>query len=244
MEYIENNIVTANLLIKDKIKNIKTKSSTYLSLIISITLSYIRCQPSKKINPKFEIENYSVNAASCEFLEFLFSHMNNPNLLISYLKEINHPILLTLDEAIIKKDEVMQVQLLSVLKVQYFNPYIINKNEILNLFYNETLSKVLIKGMTRDYFFVREHFINFTKDCIYMFKNNLKDINGIKNLFKVGQNFIGSLVNYLGSRVHVDKIGKKEIDKFSHFDAGNNQIIFKNYLEEYKEYKKYDENDV
>ena len=244
MEYIENNIVTANLLIKDKIKNIKTKSSTYLSLIISITLSYIRCQPSKKINSKFEIENYSVNAASCEFLEFLFSHMNNPNLLISYLKEINHPILLTLDEAIIKKDEVMQVQLLSVLKVQYFNPYIINKNEILNLFYNETLSKVLIKGMTRDYFFVREHFINFTKDCIYMFKNNLKDINGIKNLFKVGQNFIGSLVNYLGSRVHVDKIGKKEIDKFSHFDAGNNQIIFKNYLEEYKEYKKYDENDV
>ena len=244
MEFIENNVVTANLLIKDKIKNIKTKSSTYLSLIISITLSYIRCQPSQKINPKFEIENYSVNAASCEFLEFLFSHMNNTNLIISYLKEINYPILLTLDEAIEKKDEVMQVQLLSVLKVQYFNPYIINKNEILNLFYNETLIKVLIKGMTRDYFFVREHFINFTKDCLYMFRNNLKDINGIKNLFNVGQNFIGSLTNYLGTRIYIEKIGRKEIDKFSHFDSGNNQIIFKNYLEEYKEYKRYDENDV
>ena len=244
MEFIENNVVTANLLIKDKIKNIKTKSSTYLSLIISITLSYIRCQPSQKINPKFEIENYSVNAASCEFLEFLFSHMNNTNLIISYLKEINYPILLTLDEAIEKKDEVMQVQLLSVLKVQYFNPYIINKNEILNLFYNETLIKVLIKGMTRDYFFVREHFINFTKDCLYMFRNNLKDINGIKNLFNVGQNFIGALTNYLGTRIYIEKIGRKEIDKFSHFDSGNNQIIFKNYLEEYKEYKRYDENDV
>ena len=244
MEFIENNVVTANLLIKDKIKNIKTKSSTYLSLIISITLSYIRCQPSQKINPKFEIENYSVNAASCEFLEFLFSHMNNTNLIISYLKEINYPILLTLDEAIEKKDEVMQVQLLSVLKVQYFNPYIINKNEILNLFYNETLIKVLIKGMTRDYFFVREHFINFTKDCLYMFRNNLKDISGIKNLFNVGQNFIGSLTNYLGTRIYIEKIGRKEIDKFSHFDSGNNQIIFKNYLEEYKEYKRYDENDV
>ena len=244
MEYIKVNIVGANLLIKDKIKNIKTKTSTYLSLLISITLSYIRCKASNKINPKFEIENYSVNAASCEFLEFLLSRINDTELLISYLKEINHPILLTLDEAIENKDEVMQVQLLSVLKVLYFNPFIFNKNEILNLFYNETLIKVLIKGMTRDYFFVREHFINFTKDCLYLFRNNMKDINGIKNLFNVGQNFIGSLIKYLGTRVTIEKNGRKEIDKFSHFDVGNNQIIFKNYLEEYKDYKRYDENDV
>ena len=244
MDYIENNIVSANLLLKDRIKNIKTKSSTYLSLLISITLTYIRCKTSKKINKKFEIENYSVNAASCEFFEFLLSRINNAELLISYLKEINYPILLTLDEAIENNDEVMQVQLLSVLKVLYFNPYIINKNEILNLFHNETLIKVLIKGMTRDYFFVREHFINFTKDCLHMFRNNKKDINGIKNLFKVGQNFIGALINYLSSRVTIEKNGRKEIDKFSHFDIGNNQIIFKNYLEEYKDYKRYDENDV
>ena len=244
MNYIENNVITANLLIKDTIKNIKTKSSTYLSLLISITLSYIRCKISKKINPKFEIENYSVNAASCEFLEFLLSRINSRELLISYLKEINYPILLTLDEVIENNDEVMQVQLLSVLRVLYFNSNIIDKNEILNLFYNDILIKVLIKGMTRDYFFVREHFINFTKDCLYILKNNMKDINGIKNLFNVGQNFINSLVRYLGSRVTIEKNGRKEIDKFSHFDAGNNQIIFKNYLEEYKEYKRYDENDV
>ena len=244
MDYIKTNIVGANLLIKDRIKNIKTKNSTYLSLLISITLSYIRCKSSKKINPKFEIENYSVNAASCEFFEFLLSRVNNNDLLISYLKEINLPILFTLDEAIEHNDEVMQVQLLSVLKVLYFNPNIINKNEILNLFHNEILKKVLIKGMTRDYFFVREHFINFTKDCLYLLKNKMKDIDGIKNLFNVGQSFIGALIYYLCGRVTVEKNGRKEIDKFSHFDVGNNKIIFKNYLEEYKEYKRYDENDV
>ena len=70
MNYFKTNVVGANLLIKDKIKNIKTKSSTYLSLLISITLSFIRCKGSKKLNKKFENENYSVNAASCEFLEF------------------------------------------------------------------------------------------------------------------------------------------------------------------------------
>ena len=71
MNYFKTNVVGANLLIKDKIKNIKTKSSTYLSLLISITLSFIRCKSSKSsknLNKKFENENYSVNAASCEFL--------------------------------------------------------------------------------------------------------------------------------------------------------------------------------
>ena len=186
MNYFKTNIVGANLLIKDKIKNIKTKSSTYLSLLISITLSFIRCKGSKKLNKKFENENYSVNAASCEFLEFLLSHINNNELLISYASEINLPILLTLDEAIENNDEVMQVQLLSVLKVLYFNSspaHLSNKNIILILFQNETLIKVLIKGMTRDFFFVREHFINFTKDCLPIFRIVMGDINSIKNLF-------------------------------------------------------------
>ena len=250
MNYFKTNVVGANLLIKDKIKNIKTKSSTYLSLLISITLSFIRCKSSKSsktLNKKFENENYSVNAASCEFLEFLLSHINNNELLINYASEINLPILLTLDEAIENNDEVMQVQLLSLLKVLYFNSssaHLSYKNIVLTLFQNETLIKVLIKGMTRDYFFVREHFINFTKDCLPIFRNVMGDINSIKNLFNFGQSFISALTHYLSKRIYIEKIGRKDTDKFSHFDPINNKLIFKNYLEEYKEYKRYDENDI
>ena len=247
MNYFKSNIVGANLLIKDKIKNIKTKSSTYLSLLISITLSFIRCKSAKKINPKFENENYSVNAASCEFLEFLLSYIDNNELLINYASEINLPILLTLDEAIENNDQVMQVQLLAVLKVLYFNSspaHLANKNIVIPLFQNETLMNVLIKGMTRDYFFVREHFINFTKDCLPIFKNVMGDIVGIKNLFTFGQNFISALVQYLTKRIYIERIGRKDTDKFSHFDPINNKLIFKNYLEEYKDYKRYDENDI
>ena len=247
MNYLKKNVVGANLLIKDKIKNIKTKSSTYLSLLISITLSFVRCKSSKNLNQNFENENYSVNAASCEFLEFLLSHINNNELLINYASEINLPILLTLDEAIENNDEVMQVQLLSLLKVLYFNSspaHLSYKNIVLSLFQNETLIQVLIKGMTRDFFFVREHFINFTKDCLPIFRIVMGDINGIKNLFNFGQNFISALVNYLSKRVYIERNGRKDTDKFSHFDQTNNKLIFKNYLEEYKEYKKYDENDI
>ena len=247
MDYLKTNVVGGNLLIKDKIKNIKTKSSTYLSLLISITLSFTRCKSSLDLNKKFENENYSVNAASCEFLEFLLSHINNNNLLISYATEINLPILLTLDEAIENNDEVMQIQLLNILKVLYFNSssdHLSNKSIVLTLFQNETLIKVLIKGMTRDYFFVREHFINFTKDCLPIFRNIMSDINGIKNLFNYGQSFVAALIHYLSKRIYIERNGRKDTAKFSHFDPVNNKLIFKNYLEEYKEYKKYEENDV
>ena len=246
VSYFKTNVVGANLLVKDTIKNIKSNSSTYLSLLISITLSFVRCKSSSNLNKKFDNENYSVNAASCEFLEFLLSHINNNELLIKYASEINFPILLTLDEAIENNDEVMQVQLLSVLKVLYFNSspaHLSNKKIVLSLF-NETLIKVLIKGMTRDYFFVREHFINFTKDCLPIFRNVMGDINGMKDLFYVGQNFIAALIQYLSKRVYIERIGRKDTDKFSHFNTLNNKLIFKNYLEEYKEYKRYDENDI
>ena len=246
ISYFKANVVGANLLVKDKIKNIKFNSSTYLSLLISITLSFVRCKSSNNLNQKFDNENYSVNAASCEFLEFLLSHINNNELLIKYASEINFPILLTLDEAIENNDEVMQVQLLSILQVLYFNSspaHLSNKKIVLSLF-NETLIKVLIKGMTRDYFFVREHFINFTKDCLPIFRNVMGDINGMKDLFYVGQNFISALIQYLSKRVYIERIGRKDTDKFSHFNTVNNKLIFKNYLEEYKEYKRYDENDI
>ena len=154
---------------------------------------------------------------------------------------------MTLDEAIENNDEVMQVQLLSLLKVLYFNSssaHLSYKNIVLTLFQNETLIKVLIKGMTRDYFFVREHFINFTKDCLPIFRNVMGDINSIKNLFNFGQSFISALTHYLSKRIYIEKIGRKDTDKFSHFDPINNKLIFKNYLEEYKEYKRYDENDI
>ena len=48
--------------------------------------------------------------------------INDKNLLLKFAIEINGPIVSLLFKAIKDNDEVMQVQLLSVLKVLYFNP--------------------------------------------------------------------------------------------------------------------------
>ena len=70
-----------------------------------------------------------------------------------------------LDNAIEKHDEVMQMQLLAVIKILDFNSSIQYennndiKNLILSLLKGDILKNVLIKGMTSNYYFVRENFI-------------------------------------------------------------------------------------
>ena len=52
------------------------------------------------------------------------------------------------------------------------------------------------------------------------------------------------MIKYLAKKINIKTIERKDNEKFSQFDEENNIIIFKNYLEEYKEYKIFDENDL
>jgi len=96
--------------------------------------------------------------------------------------------------------------------------------------------------MNSEYFFVRENFIKFTVSCLPHFNNAMNDNDGYKHLFGIGANFISELTKYISRRVQIDMKRRKDTEKFSLFD--NNGVIFKNYLDEYKKYKRYDENDI
>jgi hypothetical protein len=241
------NTDTINL---EKIGNPTLATLNYLCLLISIALRFTQARCKEDVNNEFKEESYSVNAASCEFLEFLVNIISDGDLLINVANEINRPLLNLLDKAIENNDEVMQVQLLAIIKIIDFNSsaqYENNpdkKNIILSLLKDDILTKVLIKGMTSDYYFVRENFINFTKNCLPIFSAIIEKKAEFENIFGLGVNFISSLTNYLANKIYIEKIGRKDNEKFSHFDNENNKIIFKNYLEEYKEYKLFDENDV
>ena len=233
----------------EKIGNPTLATLNYLCLLISIALRFTQARCKDDVNNKFKEESYSVNAASCEFLEFLVNIISDGELLINVANEINRPLLNLLDTAIESNDEVMQVQLLAIIKILDFNTSAQNynqdkKNIILSLLKDDLLSKVLIKGMTSGYYFVRENFINFTKNCLPVFGSIIVKKLEFENIFGLGINFIYSLTKYLANIINIEKIGRKDNEKFSHFDDENNKLIFKNYLEEYKEYKSYDENDV
>ena len=233
-----------------KIKNPNLTTLNYLGLLIMIALRFTQAKCKENMNKEFKEEIYGVNAASCEFLEFLVNITPNEKLLIKIANEINRPLLKLLDKAIEKNDEVMQVQILSVIRIIDFsspekyenNP---DKKQIIwSLLKDDILSNILIKGMTSDYYFIRENFINFTKSCLPFFSIIITNKEEYESIFGLGINFISALTKFLSKIIYIEKIGRKDAEKFSHFDNENNNIVFKNYLEEYKEYKIYDENDV
>ena len=92
----------------------------YPQTLISITLHYIKTKSKDNLNEKFTKAALTVNAASCEFLEFLLNNINDPQFLIDNNRVINVTILNLLKMYLKKKDEVMPAQLLDVLKALYF----------------------------------------------------------------------------------------------------------------------------
>jgi hypothetical protein len=73
------------------------------------------------MNLEFKNECFGVNAASCEFLEFLIHIISDGDLLINVANELNRPLMSLLDNALETKDEVMQVELLNTIKALDFN---------------------------------------------------------------------------------------------------------------------------
>ena len=222
---------------------------TYFHILVAVSLKFTQGKYQENFSDSFKKEIYSLNASSCEFLEFLLFHIDSPEIIMKYAKNINLPIVLLIDEAIDNKNEVMQVQLLSVLKVLYFKTAPIHlkyKKDAFLLFSNESLINCLNKGMINDNFFVRENFINFTKECLPPFRNVIYNEEGRKSYYKFGGIFIMSLTQYLSQRIFINTKGRKDTEKCSHFDDTRNInfYIYKNYLDEYREYKSFDEGDV
>ena len=136
--------------------SLENLEKTYIHILIAISLKFTQGKSQKNFSESFIKENYAINASSCEFLEFLLSHLNNPEIIMTFANRINLPIILLIDEAIDENNEVMQVQLLSVLRVLYFktSPIHLNhKNDAFLLFNNQSLINCLTKGMTREIFF-------------------------------------------------------------------------------------------
>ena len=73
---------------------------------------------------------------------------------------------------------------------------------------------------------------------------SIKDKEELNNFYQLCNQFINPLSELLNQKVTYEDRIKNDSENFSHFDEQHNKIIFKNYCEEYKEYKSYDESEV
>lgn len=180
-------------------------------------------------------------------------------------ESIAEPLLLILRESISSNDEVMQVQLLNLLKVILFNTQSVHldfKEQSKKIFDSSILHQCIILGIQDNYIFVRSHFISFLESCLPIFRNVLESNSHIE----IASKLLISISDYLFKRVNLYKksfnIDVVYNNKSNNVELNNNLIdinrinnnnlvsqnekffILENYLEEYKESKVFDENDV
>ena len=224
----------------------------YLQTIICILLHYTRTKAKNVEKGEFVKDIYSLNATSTEFLEFLLKNINDYEFLITNSKKINETILYELMRSLQEKDEVMAVQYLDVLKSLYFNyPLKIfkspdNKGKYIEILLNSNLEKIIKDGLTYEHFYIRDHFISFTSKLVESFFNaiSIKDKEELQKFYTSCNKFIEPLSKLLEEKVEFENKIKMDTEEFSHYDAKHNKIIYKNYCEEYKEYKTYDEGEI
>ena len=228
----------------------------YLEMMVTISLRFIQGKFIESVSQSFYRENFSVNAASCEFLEFLLSFIEPKSKVMSIAESIAEPVLLIMHECIMTNDVVMQVQLLNVLKVLLFNTQLVHKDFIkqaVNIFNSQILHDCITLGIQIKYIFVRSHFISFVECCLPIFR----DILDLESNHRIANKLIITTSDFLVRRVEYHPIGYNgQMTKNSIGDSlpliyssDNNAqrpklFIIKNYLEQNKELKSFDENDV
>ena len=245
----------------------------YLELLVTISLRFIQGKFIESISQQFYRENFSVNAASCEFLEFLLSFIEPKSKVMDISQSIVEPVLDILQESLNTDDEVMQVQLINLLKVLLISTSNEHNNfkEQINMILNSNMFQdCIVNGIQINYIFVRGYFINFVESCLPVFKNVLtfnQNLNLAKKLILTTTDFLVSRVKYntfqknnnnLNIEIKKSKskdksdynnINEENVNKYDNYSSlylkeGDNYFILKNYLKEYKELKKLDENDV
>lgn len=189
-------------------------------------------------------------------------------------ESIAQPLLFILRESISCNDEVMQVQLLNLLKVILFNTQSVHqdfKETSKKIFDSSILHQCIILGIQDNYIFVRSHFISFLESCLPIFRSVLEPNSHIEiaskllisisdylfkrvNLYKKSFNIdvvYNNNSNYISNNYINNLMSRSQI--FSNSNNNNNSnlnqqndkfFILENYLEEYKENKVFDENDV
>ena len=252
-----------------ELKNV-TKTITlefYLELLVTISLRFIQGKFIESVSEQFYRENFSVNAASCEFLEFLLSYVEPKNKVMDIAQSIVEPVLEIMMESLKTQDEVMQVQLINLLKVLLIGTSNIHdkyKEQVRIIVNDNMFQKCIVSGIQINYIFVRGYFINFVESCLPVFKNVLnlgQNLNLAKKLILTNTDFLVSRVKYNNFTKNENKKGvikiennnninnDEEDEKYENYsslylDEENKYFILKNYLKEYKDLKKLDENDI
>ena len=231
----------------------------YLFLLINISMRFIKGELQNVTNEDLIEESLSVNSSACEYLELLIKKINDTKILNKIAQIILIPLYYILAQKLginnenqinknenkeDKQDEVMQIQILEIIKILIIDTHYEDLNSLIQLFIYDLFIKCLSTGITLNYFYVRRHYILFVEKLIPLIIPLLKEEKDFEKkktkdelIEKISQKFISETNKFIVKKV---KYNEKSIQT----NSGNRIFILKNYLDEYKDYKTFEENDI
>ncbi|KRX02740.1 Armadillo-type fold [Pseudocohnilembus persalinus] len=146
----------------------QAKKMTYLDLLVLICLKYIQGSALESMGIKFYVENGAVNASSCEFLEYLISHFEEPQFSMRLCQYILDPLMKVFNHVVLNQEYVMQIQLLNLFKDQVqkqliFSPVLSSKLFIPNI----------LRGLNTDISYIKQQFVDFISMLLNLMCQNL-----------------------------------------------------------------------
>ncbi|CDW85800.1 n-terminal domain-containing protein [Stylonychia lemnae] len=150
----------------------------YLQVIVYITLQFIMAQAVESVNEKPYLyqESQTVNASACEFMELILKSLEqNKEMSNEIAHIIIDPIIRTFRQVIDNQNHAMQVHLLNLLKVIFFQCNFdspesqkdqFTQTECSRIFSDASFIDSIVKGMKNEVSFVRYHFIQFATTIV------------------------------------------------------------------------------
>lgn len=165
-------------IMKEKAKelcDIVRAGSTYLQVLLFLSIKYIRGEVGEvdsRLKQQFITENAAVNACGCEFIELLLTNVEPSERSPEVASWVIQPLLQGLKNTFISNDNVMQVEILKIVRLIQINCLYHNKQyaeNCLAIFNNKEYFEILHNGLESKVSYVRSYYISYVKSTLNFF---------------------------------------------------------------------------
>lgn len=183
MAFMMNTVISSDLqelYDREKAKQLCTFSSqklSYLQLLIFLCIKYIRGQVAESITGTFATENAAVNASGCEFLELIITSVEPPEKAPEVAAIIVEPLLIGLYNALLSKDNVMQVEILKLIRLIQKCTAITAcyANNCRKIFSSTMYKEILEGGLRSEISYVRSYYITYVTFSLPLYTTFMVD---------------------------------------------------------------------
>ncbi len=146
--------------------------NTYLQFLLFLSLKFIRGQAAESLKAQFVTENAAVNACGCEFLELILTNVEPVERAPDVAAWVIRPLLLGLQNTFVCKDNVMQVEILKILRLMQFKCAAQNKKYAENcvqIFNDPMYMRIIQAGLESEVSYVRSSYISYVRATLPLY---------------------------------------------------------------------------